>query len=206
MPETLEQVLARLDPDAASRVRATLNAGTVLQDLLADADAARAIIPLADKVAKKRNPAHMTTAEIAAPIVEQALAQVDAKLAARDAKVAEEAATASLAAAIAKAKADDGFTDEGIKNVLDLMRSNGIADFEAAALKYRQHNPLPKTPSPGASERMDWGFYHEIQSGDQKAFFDGTATHSPAMIDDPEAWQRAAALKYLSGEIGLPTS
>ena len=204
MAQTLAEALSALSPTDQARVVGTLNAGDALQKLLADPEMARAVLPLLDKAAKKANPAHVTVEEQAQPFIERALAEVDKKLAARDKKTDEDQAVANLNAKIAAAKANR-YTDEGIKNILTLMQETATSDFEIAVREYEHRNPkLAATPA-GATDRMDWNFYDEIQGGDLKSFFDGTATKSPSLTDDPEKWQRAAALKYLNGDLPLPT-
>ncbi len=190
----------RLAPEA----QATIRAGLLMQQLLADADSARTILPLVDKVAKKSNPAHITVEEQAQPFIDRALAAVDAKLAERDKKAQEEQAVASLQAQIDAAKANDGFTDEGVKNVLKLMQDKGIGDFDSAKKAYRYDNPDPSATPRGASDQMNWNTYESMGAGDQKPFFfpDGV----PSITDSPEAWEREMALKYLRGDVALPTS
>lgn len=202
MADTLADFFARLDPDTQNRVRATLQAGELMQEALRDADAAKAIIPLVDKLAKKKNPAHQTTEELAAPIVERALAQVDAKLAERDKKSEKERQEAEMAAKITHYIENESFTDEGIKGVLKIMQEKGVGDFDIAAREYRRENPIPD-PTPGAStDRMYWNVDGEMRRGSEKPFFfpDG----GPSITDDPEMWARETALQYLNGKVALP--
>lgn len=203
MPDTLDQFFARLDADTQTRLRNTVQAGELMQALLTDAEAARAVIPLVDKVAKKKNPAHVTTEEIAAPIVERALAQVDAKLAERDKKSADERASADLAARMEHYRANESFTDEGIAGVLAIMKDKGVADFDIAAREYRREHPAPAAATPGVSpDRMDWNVMGEMQRGSEKSFFfpDG----GPSIAENPEAWERQTALDYLNNRVALP--
>lgn len=195
-----QEEYAKLPPEA----QATIRAGVLMQQLLSDPDAAKQLMPLVDKAAKRANPAHVTVEEQAAPIVERVLKQVDEKLAARTKDELDNAAKTKLEAQIAAAKADRGFTDEGIKNILTMMQQQNIGDFDAAVKAYLfDHPPTPAAP-PGNGDRMDWGFYHQIQKGDAKPFFfpDGEAS----ITENPEAWERETALKYLKREIDLPTS
>lgn len=203
MADTLDQFFARLDADTQTRLRNTVQAGELMQALLTDAEAARAVIPLVDKVAKKKNPAHVTTEEIAAPIVEKALAQVDAKLAARDKEAEDKRQTNELAARIEHYKTAESFTDEGIKGVLDIMKEKGVADFDIAAREYRREHPAPQAPTPGMSpDRMDWNVFGEMQRGDEKSFF--FPEGGPSITDDPVAWERQTALDYLNNRVALP--
>lgn len=192
---------ARLDP----RIQQTIRSGLLMEQMLADADTARAVLPLADKMAKKANPSHMTVEEQAEPIVARVRAEFQEELSKRDKKAAEDVARSELQSQIAAAKQNDGFTDEGIGNVLKLMTDKGVADFEIAKNEYQRRNPTPST-SPGTTDRMDWNFFHEINAADAKGFFDGTDAKSPAMVDNPEAWERANALAYLNGRVDLPNS
>jgi hypothetical protein len=173
--------------------------------MLSDADAARAVLPMVDKVAKKRNPGHQTMEEQAQPFVDRALAAVDAKLAERDKKAAEKQALSDLESQIAHAKANEDYTDEGIKNVLEIMQTQNVGNFETAKKVYRADHPAPSATPGNSPDRMDWNFYNEVNSGDMKGFFDGSVTNSPGITDDPVKWERAAAFKYLNGDIGLPT-
>ena len=180
----------------------TLQAGDALSKLLADPELAREALPLLDKAAKKANPAHQTVEEQAAPIVERALKQVDEKLAKRDSEAANRAAEDALAREIQAAYAE-GFTEDGVKGVLEVMK-RGVASFADAKKIYRSDHPTPDMSAANDS-RMDWNFYEEIQGGDLKGFFDGSQFNAPSITANPEKWQRAAALAYLDGKVGLPT-
>lgn len=187
-------------------IQQTLKAGLLMQQLLSDADAAKVVGPAAEAALKKINPAISTIEERAAPIVAKLRQEFDAKLADRDKKTDEERATAELSAKIASAKAEDGFTDEGIANILKTMQDRGVADFDIAKKAYLHDNPpMPATPST-ASSQMDWNVYENFSSGDAKSFFDGTGANSPSITDNPEKWERATALAYLNGHIALPTT
>lgn len=198
---SLQEMLAELDPDVRERVTKTLQAGTILQEMLTDPAAAKALNQISDQVAKKKNPAHQTADDIAKPYVEQVLAAVEAKFAERDKKSAEDAAVNSLAEKITYYKSKEDFTDDGIKGVLALMQSKGIADFDIAAREYRREHPLPQ---PRMNERMAWNFDQSIRSGNEKPFFFPEGEGVPSITENPEAWEREQALRYLSGEIALP--
>jgi len=194
------QEFAALPPEA----QATLRAGLLMQNLLADNEAARQILPMVDKAAKKLNPSYITTEEQAAPIVDRVVKQIDEKLSARDKKAEEEAAVSRLNKQIEDAKSSDGFTDEGIQNVLKLMQEKGIGDFESAKKVYRFDNPAPSQAAPTSSTQMNWNAYETMQSGDNKNFFFPEGV--PSITDSPEKWEREMALKYLDGQVSLPTS
>lgn len=191
---------AALSPQA----QATLRAGVLMQNLLADADSARQILPMVDKAAKKVNPAHQTLEEQAAPIVERVMKEVETKISARDKKFEEDSAVARLNAQIKAAKETDGFTDEGIQNVLKLMQDKGVGDFEIALKAYRSDHPAQPATPPASHDQMRWNAFETMQSGDQKPFFfpDGI----PSITENPEAWEREQALNYLNGRVALPTS
>jgi len=203
MAKSLQEVLADLAPEQQGRVLGTLQAGEALNKLLADAELAREVLPLLDKAAKKVNPAHQTIEEQAAPIVERALAKVDEKLAARD-KAAEQKSVETSLEAKMKAAYDEGFTEDGVKGVLEIMK-RGVADFDDAKKIYRADHPTPSS-SPTQDSRMNWDFYSEIASDDLKGFFDGSAAKTRSITDNPQAWERETALGYLSGRIPLPAA
>lgn len=201
---TLEDLLADLDPATKQRVVSTMQAGLAMQALLSDPEAARAVNTVADAVAKKRNPAHQTIDDVAKPYVERALQLVDQRLAERDKKAQDEAASQALADKIARLKAEDGFTDEGIQGILKVMQERGVADFDIAAREYRREHPTGSDLPSRMTDRMYWNVDRQMGAGSEKAFFfpeDGT----PSVTENPEMWEREQALKYLSGEISLPT-
>ncbi len=194
------QEFAALPPEA----QATLRAGLLMQQLLADSDAARQLLPMVDKAAKKINPGYITTEEQAAPIVERVTKELEAKFTARDKKAEEDAAVSRITSQIADAKSKDGFTDEGISNVLKMMQDKGIGDFESAKKAYRYDNPAPAESAPMSSTQMNWNAFETMAAGDQKPFFfpDGI----PSITENPEAWERETSLKYLNNQVSLPTS
>lgn len=204
MAQTLEEALSSLSPDAQARVVATLRAGDLMQKMLSDSDAARQILPLADKAAKKFNPAHVTVEEQAQPIVDRVMKEIETKISARDKKSEEEQAVAHLNSQISDAKKNNGFTDEGIQKVLKLMQDKGIGDFELALKAYRYDNPAqPETPL-ASTTQMRWNTFETMNAGDQKGFFFPEGI--PSITENPEAWEREMALKYLNGDVSLPTS
>lgn len=182
----------------------TIRAGLAMQAILADADAARVVLPQIERVTKKQNPAYVTIEEQAAPIVERVIKQVDEKLSARDKKAEEDAAVTRLNAQIQSAKDKDGFTDEGIQKVLKMMQEKGIGDFDSALKVYRYDNPPAQTLQPTSSSRSNWNAFHEMQAGDNKPFF--FPENSPSITENPQGWEKDTALKYLNGETGLPNS
>lgn len=198
---SLKDMLAELDPDVRDRVTKTLQAGAILQEMLADPVAAKELNKLSDQVAKKKNPAHQTADDIAKPYVDAVLAAVEAKFAERDKKSQEDSAVNALADKITHYKTKEDFTDDGIKAVLALMQSKGIADFDIAAREYRRENPPPQ---PRMNERMAWNFDQSIRAGNEKPFFFPEGDGVPTITENPEAWEREQALRYLSGEIALP--
>ena len=190
---------AALSPQA----QATLRAGLLMQQILADAEGAKAISPIVERAAKKLNPALQTTEELAAPYVEKALQQVRDEFAKRDKKSEEERAVTTLQSQIASAKEQDGLTDEGVANILKQMQDKGVGDFETAKKAYLHDRPAqPSTP--GSSDQMHWNAFETMSSGDQKPFFFPEGI--PSITDRPDVWEREMALKYLNGQVELPTS
>src|ERR1700690_3606553 len=117
MTITPEQ-LAALSPQA----QATLRAGVLMQQMLSDTEAARAIQPIVERAAKKANPSYMTAEDVAAPIVARVRKEFEDKFAERDKKAEDDRAVANLQAQINAAKSSDGLTDEGIANILTQMK------------------------------------------------------------------------------------
>lgn len=186
-----------------AEVQATLRAGVLMQQLLGNKDTSAQAFALAESAQKKINPGYRTSEEIAQPFVERAMAEVTKKFAERDAAAATREAETRLQAQIAAAVSQHGYTEEGIKRVLTTMQEKGVGDFETALKADLMDHPAPSVP-PGSSEAMDWNFYSEIEQPNVKAFFDGSATHSPGLTQDEDAWARAAALRYLDGSVKLP--
>jgi len=187
----------RLPPEA----QATLRAGLLMQQLLADSDAAKALMPLVDKAAKKANPSYLTVEDQAAPIVAKVREEFQAELSKRDRATAEERAKTEMQAAIDRAKAE-GFTDEGLGNILKVME-RGVANFDDAKKIYLSDNPPQPATPPGGTDSMDWNVYETMGSGDQKGFF--FPEGMPSITENPEKWERGMALKYLNNQVGLPT-
>lgn len=185
--------------------QATLRAGLLMQQILKDPASARQLQGIADKAAKAVNPTHQTAEEVAAPFVERVLQAVDQKFAALENKTAAAATTARLEQQINDAMTKEGFTEEGIKNILETMKTKGIADFDTAKKAYRFDNPAPDpSASRTVSDSMYWNVDKNMQVGDAKSFFfpDGV----PTITENPDAWEKETALKFLNNEIGLPTS
>lgn len=191
---------SQLPPEA----QATMRAGLLMQQMARDPESARALQPIADRAAKKVNPTHQTAEEIAAPFVQQVLAAVDQKLAERDSKDAVKQTSARLEQQIAAAMENEGFTQEGIKNILETMQSKGIADFETAKKAYRFDNPAPTETPRSVSDSMYWNVDKNMQVGDAKSFFFPEGV--PTITENPEAWEKETALKYLNGGVALPNS
>lgn len=202
MPTILDEIRA-LSPEAQNAIAQTERAAQLMRNLLADPEIAKQVTPLVDKAAKKANPLHQTTEEIAQPIVDRIMKSVDEKIAALKESDETKTATQQLQAQIDAAKQNDSITDEGITNILTAMKEKGVGDFETAKKAYLHDRP-PVDSTPGNSSQMDWNVYETMQSGDMKSFFDGSGTLSPGITDNPEKWERAAALKYLNNEIALP--
>ena len=198
MPDTFEQALARLSPEDQSRVMATLQAGAAMQALVADPDAAKAILPIADKVAKKKDPAHQTLEDRAAPLVDRVMADVDKRFADLRKENEENREKGKIDAAVAQA-ISEGFTEDGLKGVLEIMK-RGVANFDDAKKVYLAEHPAPSPSLP--SDRMDWNVYNEIAAGDEKGFF--FPEGAPSITEDPEKWERAMSLRYLRGDVALP--
>ncbi len=199
---TLLEALEALDPATRERVVQTIRAGEAMTAMLQDSEASRVVNDAADKLAKRRNPAHQTTDDVAQIYVDRVLAKVDEKLAERDKKSSQQQAEDQLAVKIASLKSKDGFTDEGIAGVLKLMQDKGVADFDIAAREYMREHPVA-TPTTRMSERMYWNVDGVMNSGNEKDFFfpkDGRKT----ITDDPDAWERDTALMALNGEIDYP--
>ena len=190
----------RLSPEA----QATIRSGLLLQQMLANADSARVVLPLVDAAVKKANPSHMTVEEQAAPIVAKMREEFQAELSKRDKAAAEASAIAGLTAQIAAAKANDGFTDEGIANVLKQMEEKRIGDFDAAKKAYLYDHPAPSATPAMSTQQMYWNTYEGMNSGSEKAMFfpEGGI---PSITQNPDVWERETALRYLNGDIALPT-
>lgn len=189
-----------LPPEA----QATIRSGLLLQQMLADKEGGSAARFLAEKVAKKANPAFQTTEDLTAPVVNRVLAEVEKKLGERDQKTAQERAEAKLQEQIGSAISQHGYTDEGIKRILTRMQEKGVGDFETAMLADLQAHPNTPAVPPGSAEHMDWNFYPGLQQGDNADFFNGKLVGAPGIEEDPGAWARATALRYLDGSIKLP--
>ena len=187
-----------------AEAQATLRAGLLMQRLLSDADAAKSIAPIVEKAAKKVNPAYQTAEDVAAPIVARVRQEFADEFAKRDKKSEEDRATQNLQAQIEAAKREHGLTDEGIGNILKQMTDKGVGDFEIATKAYLHDRPQQSATPPGGTNSLHWNAYETMQAGDQKPFFfpDGM----PSISDKPEVWERETALKYLNGEVELPTS
>jgi hypothetical protein len=192
--------LANLSPQA----QATLRAGLLMQQILRDADAAKALQPIVEKAAKAANPAYQTVEDVAAPIVERVRKEFTEELAKRDKKTADERAVADLQTQISIAKDTDGLTDEGIANILKQMQDKGVGDFEIAKKAYLHDRPSPSSTPGTSSDQMHWNAYETMAAGDQKPFF--FPEGMPSISDRPEVWERETAIKYLNGQVELPTS
>lgn len=186
-----------------AEAQATIRAGIMFRQLLGNKETADAAFALAEKAQKASNPSYRTAEEIAAPYVQKALADVDAKLKARDDESAKRDAESRLRSQIDAAKTEHGYTDEGIERILKNMTENGVGDFPTAMKADLHDHPVSAVP-PGTADQMDWNFYPGLESGDNKGFFDGTQSGSPGITEDPSAWSRATALKYLNGDVKLP--
>lgn len=206
---TLLEALAQLSPDDQARISATLRAGDLMTAMLKDPDASPHIQRLADKTAKKLDPAHLTVEDQAKPFVDQVMAEVDRRFKERDEGNAKTSAEKTMEAWVAARKAE-GFTDEGISNIAKIMQ-RGVANPDDALKIYRMDNPANEEAATG-NPNYYWNVGGEMQRGDNKDFFfpqTGIPIAQEGMTPSQgqgqaEAWARETALSYLTGRTALP--
>jgi|SRR5215472_11365931 len=81
-------------------------------------------------------------------------------------------------------KNPDGFTEEGINAVLELMRERTIPDFHAGVLLFRDLHPKKSEP-PSGYMPAGWNF-GQVNKGD---------TDKELLFKDPDAWADQEARK-----------
>lgn len=134
------------------------------------------------------------TAEIAAPYVEKIKKleeTIESRFSALDAekkKAADDAADFDLWQRFTALQTKNGYTDDGMQKIAEIMKQRSIADPEAAAALFDRLNPRPPEPAPNNWEPQRWNFTEDAdKSVDVKALY-----------GNPDAWADKEVGKILA--------
>ncbi len=141
----------------------------------------------AEKLVKTLYPDTTTTDDLAAPYVEE-IKSVKAELEEFKKSRNDEKMDAKLNAQLDQLRAD-GYTDEGLEKIKELMVKESLPNALAAAAFWEKLNPKTVTAS-SAFQPTDWGFGRKTDDADLKLLF-----------DDEDAWADREARKAWDDEV-----
>ena len=122
--------------------------------------------------------------DLAAPI-EQSIAELNKRFDGFEKHLKDAGSEANRIEKRAALKAE-GWTDEGLTKVEEMMKKDGIGSYDAAAALFEKRNPKPKAiPAGRTSGRWDW---HKEGDKDESV---------KALFADPESWAENETVKIL---------
>lgn len=134
----------------------------------------------AEKLVKELYPDTQTTDDLAAPYIER-LSGLEEKLDKFFKKQEVDQIESKLDADLKYLRETEGYSEEGIEKVKELMVKEQIPNAIAAAAFWEKKNP-PKPPEPAGFTPSTWGIGHKTEDADLKLLF-----------DDEDAWAEKTA-------------